>query len=252
MRDHAELIPAEAEKWRPEEVLSWAFATYGNDVAIASGFGVEGMVLLDLASRVRPDFRVFTLDTEFLFPETYDLMDRVEKRYGIKSRKSLQHADPGGAGARTRRSACGAAILTSAAACARSNRCETKLTELRAWITAIRRDQTSSRASARKVEWDAKFQLLKVNPIADWTSAMVWSHALKHNVPYNPLHDKNYPSIGCTHCTRAIRPGESARAGRWAGSDKTECGLHVAAPAEIAPLVEIKSSQAKTSFSVED
>jgi phosphoadenosine phosphosulfate reductase len=108
------------------------------------------------------------------------------------------------------------------------------------------------RASARKVEWDAKFQLLKVNPIADWTSAMVWGHALKHNVPYNPLHDKNYPSIGCTHCTRAIRPGESARAGRWAGLEKTECGLHVGAPAEITPLVGIKALQAKTSFSVED
>ena len=90
---------------------------------------------------------------------------------------------------------------------------KTKLTELRAWITAIRRDQTSARASARKVEWDAKFQLLKINPIADWTSPMVWSYALKHNVPYNPLHDKNYPSIGCTHCTRAVRPGESAPRG---------------------------------------
>jgi phosphoadenosine phosphosulfate reductase len=215
VRDHAELIPAEAEKWRPEEVLSWAFATYGKDVAIASGFGVEGMVLLDLASRVRSHFRVFTLDTEFLFPETYDLMDRVEKRYGLRKVEPLR----------------------------------TKLTELRAWITAIRRDQTSARASARKVEWDAKFQLLKINPIADWTSPMVWSYALKHNVPYNPLHDKNYPSIGCTHCTRAVRPGESARAGRWSGSDKVECGLHVAAPTAIAPLVEIK---VKSSFGCEE
>ena len=103
VRDHAELIPAEAETWRPEEVLSWAFATYGKDVAIASGFGVEGMVLLDLASRVRSDFRVFTLDTEFLFPETYDLMDRVEKRYGIKVEKVFSTLDPGRAGARTRR-----------------------------------------------------------------------------------------------------------------------------------------------------
>ena len=84
MREHLELISAQAEHWKPEEVLQWAFATFGNDVAIASGFGVEGMVLLDLASHVRRDFRVFTLDTEFLFSETYDLMDRVEKRYGIK------------------------------------------------------------------------------------------------------------------------------------------------------------------------
>jgi len=124
-----------------------------------------------------------------------------------------------------------------------------KLTELRAWVTAIRRDQTSARASARKVEWDAKFQLLKINPLADWTSPMVWSYALKHNVPYNPLHDKNYPSIGCTHCTRAVRPGESSRAGRWSGFDKVECGLHVAAPTAIAPLVEIK---VKSSFGCEE
>jgi phosphoadenosine phosphosulfate reductase len=251
VRDHAELIPAGAETWGPEEVLSWAFATYGNDVAIASGFGVEGMVLLDLASRVRQDFRVFTLDTEFLFPETYDLMDRVEKRYGIKIERVYSTLTP-----EEQEREHGAALWKrDPDLCCGLRKVEplrTKLTELRAWITAIRRDQTSVRASARKVEWDAKFQLPKVNPIADWTSAMVWGHALKHNVPYNPLHDKNYPSIGCTHCTRAIRPGESARAGRWAGLEKTECGLHVGAPPEITPLVGIKALQAKTSFSVED
>ncbi|MBZ5650048.1 MAG: phosphoadenylyl-sulfate reductase [Acidobacteriia bacterium] len=251
MRDHVELIPAEAEKWRPEEVLSWAFATYGNDVAIASGFGIEGMVLLDLASRVRADFRVFTLDTEFLFPETYDLMDRVEKRYGIKIERVYSTLTP-----EEQEREHGAALWSrDPDLCCGLRKVEplrTKLTELRAWITAIRRDQTSSRASARKVEWDSKFQLLKVNPIADWTSTMVWGHALKHNVPYNPLHDKSYPSIGCTHCTRAIRPGESARAGRWAGSEKTECGLHVTTPAEIVPLVGTKSSQAKSSFGVEE
>ncbi len=251
MRDHVELIPAEAEKWQPEEVLSWAVATYGNDVAMASGFGIEGMVLLDLASRVRADFRVFTLDTEFLFPETYDLMDRVEKRYGIKIERVYSTLTP-----EEQEREHGAALWSREPdLCCGLRKVEplrTRLTELRAWITAIRRDQTSSRASARKVEWDSKFQLLKINPIADWTSAMVWGHALKHNVPYNPLHDKSYPSIGCTHCTRAIRPGESARAGRWAGSEKTECGLHVTAPAEIVPLVGIKNSQAKSSFSVEE
>ncbi len=250
MRDHSELIPAGVETWKPEEVLSWAFTNYGKDVAIASGFGVEGMVLLDLAARVRPDFRVFTLDTEFLFPETYDLMDRVEKRYGIKVERVLSPFSP-----EEQERQFGAALWSrDPDQCCGVRKVEplkAKLKELRAWITAIRRDQTSSRASARKVEWDAKFQLLKINPIADWTSAMVWSHALKHNVPYNPLHDKNYPSIGCTHCTRAVRPGENARAGRWSGSDKTECGLHVAAPAEIAPLVEIKNSLAKGSVGCE-
>ena len=248
MREHLEQVQARAEKWRPEEVLRWAFANFRGDVAMASGFGVEGMALIDIASRVHPSFRVFTLDTEFLFPETYDLMDRVEKRYDIKIEKVLSTLTP-----EEQEREYGAALWSrDPDKCCGLRKVEplrTKLTELRAWITAIRRDQTSARASARKVEWDAKFQLLKINPIADWTSPMVWSYALKHNIPYNPLHDKNYPSIGCTHCTRAVRPGESARAGRWSGSDKVECGLHVAAPTAIAPLVEIK---VKSSFGCEE
>jgi len=124
-----------------------------------------------------------------------------------------------------------------------------KLSELGAWITSIRRDQTSFRKDARKVQWDEKFGLVKVNPIVDWSSKQVWRYLLEHDVPYNSLHDQNYPSIGCTHCTRAIRPGESARAGRWSGSEKTECGLHVAGPAAIAPLVQIK---VKTTFGYEE
>ena len=252
MREHLELISAQAEHWKPEEVLQWAFATFGSDVAIASGFGVEGMVLLDLASHVRRDFRVFTLDTEFLFSETYDLMDRMEKRYGIKVERVYSTLTP-----EEQEREQGAALWSrNPDQCCNLRKVEplrAKLTELDAWITAIRRDQTSSRASARKVEWDEKFQLVKVNPIADWSSKMVWGYALRHKVPYNPLHDQNYPSIGCTHCTRAVRPGEDARAGRWAGSEKTECGLHVSAPAAaVSPLVEIKNSQIKTAVVCEE
>jgi phosphoadenosine phosphosulfate reductase len=115
-----------------------------------------------------------------------------------------------------------------------------KLAGLRAWITAIRRDQTAARASARKVEWDQKFQLVKINPIADWTTKDVWNYLHEHDVPYNPLHDQNFTSIGCTHCTRAIRPGEDPRAGRWAGFQKTECGLHITdAPIAPSPLVQL-------------
>jgi phosphoadenosine phosphosulfate reductase len=240
VREHFERVQAQAEQWRPEEILSWAFTTFKNGVAIASGFGVEGMALLDLASRVRHNFCVFTLDTEFLFPETYDLIDRVERRYGVKVERVYSTLTPGeqerehGAALWSRNpdQCCGLRKVAPLRA---------KLTELAAWITAIRRDQTSARAAARKVEWDAKFQLIKINPIADWSSEMVWSYVRKHNVPYNPLHDQHYPSIGCTHCTRAIRPGEDARAGRWAELEKTECGLHVTAPAAIVPLVEIKT-----------
>ncbi len=110
-----------------------------------------------------------------------------------------------------------------------------KLRELRAWITSIRRDQTTARAGAGKVEWDEKFGLMKINPIADWSSKQVWQYIRQHNVPYNALHERSYPSIGCTHCTRAVRPGEDPRAGRWSGSSKTECGLHIIQPLTVPP-----------------
>jgi phosphoadenosine phosphosulfate reductase len=100
------------------------------------------------------------------------------------------------------------------------------LNSVDAWVTGIRRDQAPTRAGSQKVEWDAKFGLVKANPLADWTLSDVWSYINENDVPYHPLHDQNFPSIGCTHCTRPVQPGEDPRAGRWAGNDKTECGLH--------------------------
>jgi phosphoadenosine phosphosulfate reductase len=230
-----------AESWAPEETLQWAFATFHRDVAVASGFGAEGMVLIDMASRVNRGFRVFTLDTEFLFPETYDLMDRVEKRYGIRIERVYSVLTP-----EEQESKFGEALWgRNPDQCCNLRKVDplqAKLRELRAWITAIRRDQTPSRAAARKVEWDAKSHRIKINPIADWTSEMVWAYIRKHRIPYNPLHDQNYPSIGCTHCTRAVRPGEDARAGRWSGFSKNECGLHVSDAPPAAPLTHIRTS----------
>jgi len=101
-----------------------------------------------------------------------------------------------------------------------------KLGTLTAWATGIRRDQAATRANAKKIEWDEKFGLVKMNPIADWTWEAVWEYIREHNVPYNPLHEQNYPSIGCTYCTRQVQPGEDPRAGRWSGFAKKECGLH--------------------------
>jgi phosphoadenosine phosphosulfate reductase len=114
-----------------------------------------------------------------------------------------------------------------------------KLAELSAWITSIRRDQTSVRSGARRVEWDAKFGLVKINPIVDWTAKQVWRYIHDHDVPYNQLHDQDYPSIGCTHCTRAVKPGEDPRAGRWSGFAKTECGLHIIEPAEVSKSAKV-------------
>jgi phosphoadenosine phosphosulfate reductase len=223
-----------AENWSPQQVLSWAFERFADEVAISSAFGLEGMVLIDMASRVRPGFRVFTLDTEFLFPETYGLMDQIERRYGIEIERVYSLVSPD-----EQARIYGPSLWSrNPDLCCELRKVESlrrKLAELRAWITSIRRDQTSVRAQARKIEWDAKFAVVKINPIADWTSEQVWSYIRDHQVPYNPLHDRNYPSIGCTHCTRAIRPGENARAGRWAGFEKTECGLHALTPVSAEP-----------------
>jgi phosphoadenosine phosphosulfate reductase len=229
-----------AESWNPQRVLSWAFETFGNDVAISSAFGAEGMVLIDMASRVRKEFRLFTIDTEFLFPETYSLIDRIEQKYEIKIERVFSLLSP-----EEQERVHGVALWArDPDQCCNLRKVEPlrrKLRELAAWITSIRRDQTSFRQGARKIEWDAKFGLVKVNPIADWSSKQVWHYLHEHGVPYNSLHDRNYPSIGCTHCTRAIRPGEDPRAGRWPGTAKTECGLHVM---EIQPLTPLPEADA--------
>jgi len=227
MKENADRIHQLVEQWSPEDLLRWAFVTFGGYVEIASGFGPEGIALIDIAARVQPEFRVFTLDTDFLFPETYELMERIEKRYRIRVERlksALTSEDQ--------------EILHGPAlwsrdpdACCNLRKVEplrNKLSQLRAWVTSIRRDQTSARANALKVEWDAKFHLVKVNPLADWSAGRVWKYIHDHDLPYNPLHDRDYPSIGCTHCTRSVQPGEDARAGRWSGFNKTECGLHTA------------------------
>lgn len=234
---HIAEVQTAAEHWTPQRTLSWAFEHFGDSVAISSAFGAEGMVLIDMASRVKKDFRLFTIDTEFLFPETYNLMDRIEQRYEITIEKVYSLLSP----EEQERTHGGALWGKNPDQCCNLRKVEPlrrKLSELEAWITSIRRDQTSVRAGARKVEWDEKFGLVKVNPIADWSSAQVWRYIREHDVPYNTLHDQNYPSIGCTHCTRAVRSGEDPRAGRWPGFAKTECGLHIIEPARTLPKVE--------------
>ncbi len=220
-----EEIPSEVESWSAQEVLGWAFEQFRSEVALASGFGAEGMVLIDMASGLHLDFRLFTLDTGFLFPETYELIRRVERRYGVTVERCRSELTPV-----EQARAYGDALWTRQPdRCCALRKVEPlakKLAELNAWITAIRRDQSTDRASARKVEWDSRFGLVKINPIADWTWPHVWEYIRSHDVPYNPLHDRNYPSIGCTHCTRPVEPGEDPRAGRWSGFRKTECGLH--------------------------
>jgi phosphoadenosine phosphosulfate reductase len=242
VRETLEHVQTLSEKWKPEETLRWAFSTFKNDIAMASAFGAEGLVLIDIATRVNPAMQIFIGDTEFLFPETYDLIDRVERHYGITVERVFSSLTP-----EQQEREHGPELWThNPDKCCNIRKIEPlrgKLSTLKAWITSIRRDQTSFRAAAHKVEWDEKFGLVKVNPLADWTHKMVWNYIVGHKVPYNILHDRGYPSIGCTNCTRAVRPGEDPRAGRWSGFQKTECGLHAGPQQEPVPLIHLEVPQ---------
>lgn len=214
----------ELEHETPEAILKYAVETFPN-ITFACSFGAEDVVLVDMLQKVSPKTDIFYLDTDFHFKETYETRDRLEQHYGMKfvqvkplitpeeqaekHGEELWKSDPNG--------------------CCNIRKVEPLtriLGKYEAWITGIRRDQAPTRANAKKIEYDTKFGLVKFNPIANWTSEDVWAYIKNNNVIYNPLHDNHFPSIGCEYCTRQVMPGEDPRAGRWAGSDKTECGLH--------------------------
>jgi phosphoadenosine phosphosulfate reductase len=181
-------------------------------LAMACSFQKEESVLIDMLMRIEPTARVFTIDTGVLFPETYAVWRAIEQRYGL-SVEIHDASSPDGV-AWTAERCCGVQKVDAL------NRA---LTGLSGWITGLRREQSPTRADAAKLEWDPRRSVWKANPLADWTDRDVWNYIFKHDVPYHPLHDQGYDSIGCAPCTQ---PG-SGRAGRWAGSDKMECGLHV-------------------------
>jgi phosphoadenosine phosphosulfate reductase len=229
LEEHVTQFQDEAEVWDLKTLLQWGLSEFDPSLAIAASFGAEDVVLIDQASKLRSQFRVFTLDTEFLFPETYALIDRIEKRYGIQVERTRSELTPAEQAAQY-----GERLWASQPdQCCQLRKVEPlkkKLSGLSAWVTGVRRDQAPTRAHTRKLEWDAKFGLVKINPIADWNWNQVWEYIRANDVPYNPLHDQNYPSIGCTYCTRPVQPGEDPRAGRWSGFNKIECGLHVKQP----------------------
>jgi phosphoadenosine phosphosulfate reductase len=206
------------------EILRWATEHAGR-LTFATGFGPEGCVILDLAARHGLAFDVFTLDTGLLFPETIELWHQLEARYGLAIR-AVTPAE----------TVADQAVAVGPELWRRDpDRCceHRKVAPLRrelarfdAWVTAIRRDQTPARATAQVVEADARFGLLKINPLVTWTHDDVWAHLYAHDVPHSPLHARGYPSIGCQPCTSAVVSGEDLRAGRWRGTGKAECGLH--------------------------
>jgi phosphoadenosine phosphosulfate reductase len=215
-------------KASPFEILSWAVERFHPRLLMATAFGAEGCCILHMLAEIQPAVKVINLETGYQFPETLELRERIKDRYGIEVeyiRPELSvaeyEAEHGGPlhGHRPDQCCLDRKILPL--------RDAMKRLDPLAWISAIRKDQTADRAQAGVVEWDPKFDVVKVNPLLRWTKKDVWAFVVKHDVPYNPLHDRNYPSIGCWPCTRAVEPGEDDRAGRWAGKVKKECGLHV-------------------------
>ena len=209
----------------PKEIIAWAVQQYAPKLTMATAFGPEGCVILHFLADVDPSTYVFNLDTGYQFTETLELRDRIAAKYGIEvallsaettvEQYEAQHGGP--------------LYKTAPDQCC----FDRKVTVLRkavvgwsAWMSGIRRDQSSDRAGAPIVGWDKKFGIVKISPLANWTKKEVWKTITDNQIPYNPLHDQGYTSIGCRPCTRAVMFGEDERAGRWSGTAKTECGLH--------------------------
>jgi phosphoadenosine phosphosulfate reductase len=208
-----------------EEVLRWAVATYHPKIAMATAFGAEGCVILHCLAQIRPPIYIFNLDTGYQFPETLETRRRLMNRYGLEIH--LVQAELSVASMEEKYG--GPIYHRQPDLCCHIRKIQPLVKTLEgfdAWISSIRRDQTPERAQASLVEWDQRFGLVKINPLLHWTQEQVWQFIRQHDIPYNPLHDQGYPSIGCWPCTRPVQPGEEARAGRWPGLDKTECGLH--------------------------
>lgn len=212
----------------PQEVLRWAVRQFHPRLMMATAFGAEGCCLIHMLAEIEPGVRVINIDTGYQFAETLALRERVKDKYGIEVeyvRPELTvreyEAEHGGPLYEHRPDQCchDRKILPL-------QRAVREIHPL-AWVSAIRKDQTADRGVADVIQWDKKFSLVKVNPLLHWTKKEVWGFIVKNGVPYNELHDRDYPSIGCWPCTRAVRPGESDRDGRWAGKAKKECGLHV-------------------------
>ncbi|MPZ48278.1 MAG: phosphoadenylyl-sulfate reductase [Dehalococcoidia bacterium] len=220
-----ERLSAQMEGKEPPEILHWAVQEFQPGLTLACSFGgPTGMVILDMIMKIDPTVEVFYLDTDFLFPETYHLRDVCEAKYGFKtigyqslltpSAQAQQHGE--------------ALWLSNPDQCCELRKVEPNhraLAGKTAWLAGMRRDQSKTRGDIGIVEWDTKFNLVKVNPLAAWDEKQVWAYVIANNVPYNELHDRGYPSIGCTNCTKPVNPGDDPRSGRWAGLDKEECGI---------------------------
>jgi len=212
------------------EVLRWAWERFGARAAIGTSYQGAGLVMIDHAVRARIPLPVFTLDTQLLFPETYELKRRIEKHFGIQIEPIIPERTPAQQAIED-----GPELWkTKPDLCCTLRKVEPlkkKFAQLAVWITGLRRQQSETREKTRILElyhFDVlrDHYILKMNPMVNWTREAVWAYIKEHNLPYNPLHDRGYRSIGCQPCTRPVSEGENERAGRWTGFDKSECGIH--------------------------
>ena len=225
--DELKAINLDLEGKTPQEILEWAFKEFSTDITMACSFGgVSGMALLHMAIKVDPKVKVFYLDTDFLFPETYALKDKVAAQYGITPTGFKSLLTPTQQAAQY-----GEALWNrDPDLCCELRKVEPNRRALlgqRAWIAGLRRDQSETRKDVQILAWDEQNGLYKLNPMATWTEAQVNEYIAEHDIASNPLLEQGYASIGCTFCTRPVKPGEDPRAGRWAEFDKDECGIHV-------------------------
>ncbi|MCA9883021.1 MAG: phosphoadenylyl-sulfate reductase [Anaerolineae bacterium] len=213
------------EKANPQMILEWVGETYGRRAAVVTSLQPTGIVTLHMMQTIGMDIPVLTLDTDVLFPETYELIEQVEKVFDItieriKPEKALytEYQDK--------------PILweTDREICCQLRKVQplnNALAPYDAWIAGLRRDQSPTRANTDIVSWDMKRNMAKICPLATWTEEMVWDYIKANKLPYNKLHDQGYPSIGCMPCTQPANGSKDLRAGRWVGMDKTECGIHL-------------------------
>jgi phosphoadenosine phosphosulfate reductase len=215
-----EQLTGDAESLSAEQAIERMVERFHPRLFLACSFQQEESVLIDLLLKAEPKARIFTLDTGVLFPETYETWKRMEERFDTRieafrgislEQQALEHGDELWKRAPDR--CCGIRKVVPL---------KDALSEVDAWIVGVRRDQSPTRAETPKIGWDAKHGIWKAAPLADWSEQDVWRHIHANDLPYNPLHDRGYASIGCTHCTVPA----ADRSGRWAGSDKLECGLH--------------------------
>jgi len=219
-----EAVAARLERCSAEETLAWMFETFGAAHYIACSFQKTSSVTAHMASEINPEARFFYLDTDVLFPQTYATRDLLAERLGVQfdrfhnltiDEQAAQHGEE--LWKRDPDSCCG---LRKVEPMRRA------LSSVECWAGGVRREDSSIRSTTPKFGWDKRFDLWKLNPLADWSERDVWNYIREHSLPYNPLHDQGYPSIGCTHCTQPVSPGGSPRDGRWVGIAKNECGIN--------------------------